>query len=560
MNDIVNGAMDSQYPTLHDGFDFTEFLSQIYPELQLDQSLKNDLDEGVLAPTVLEAQYENYKKITFFDLNKERITIERELQLPEKSAYALNALVLGHSADGVMVGFLNPFDQEAVQSVESIVNTYLKPVMVKQKDLRRMLRLTYRKIEEIQRYADRIVVETEVVDTFELVDSNDDDKISELANLIIRDAVEIEASDIHIETNNSSVNIRLRIDGMLQKYSLSNINVGDHLVRYFKLLADVDITQDQKPSEGKKVAVIIGREDMNLRISFMPTYDGQSVVIRILGKADSYTLEDKINNREYLKEIKEYLSRSYGMFLISGPTGSGKTTTLYSAIQEINASDKMIITLEDPVEAKIPGVSQIQVNDIIDYTFADGIRSALRQDPDIIMLGEIRDEVTANMAVRAAITGHLVLSTVHARGVAEIPIRLLNLKVDPYLLASALRLTVSQRLVRKICPNCKEVCETTASEKVFLARHADEMKSTTAFYRGVGCYYCQNTGFSQREAIFEILHMTPEMITCLSLNSVAEYMELVKKVMHGQTLLDNAFSLAVKGVIPLSEVVRMESD
>lgn len=548
---MMNGIMDDQFPTLHDGFSFTEFLSQVYPELPLDHSL---------ASTVLAAQYENYKKIVFFDLNKERITIDRDRQLAEKNAYALNALVLGQSSDGVMVGFVNPFDQEAVQSATSLVNTYIQPVMVKQKDLRRMLRLTYRKIEEIQRYADRITVQSAIVETFELTDDNEDDKISELANLIIRDAVEIEASDIHIEINNSCVNIRLRIDGILQKYSLSNIGVGDHLVRYFKLLADVDITQDQKPSEGKKVAVMVGHDDMNLRISFMPTYDGQSVVVRILGKSDSYTLEDKIRNVDYLKEIKEYLSRSYGMFLISGPTGSGKTTTLYSAIQEINTADKMIITLEDPVEAKIPGVCQIQVNDIIDYTFADGIRSALRQDPDVIMLGEIRDEVTANMAVRAAITGHLVLSTVHARGVAEIPIRLLNLKVDPYLLASALRLTVSQRLVRKICPNCKEACAVTEVEKIFLERHAENMTSSATFYRGKGCYYCQNTGFSQREAIFEILHMTPEMITCLSLNSVAEYMELVKKVMQGQTLLDSAFALAIKGTIPLSEVMRMESD
>ena len=557
---MTNGIMDDQYPALHDGFSFAEFLSQIYPELSLDRSLQNDLGHGALASTVLAAQYENYKTVVFFDLNKERITIDRSSQLLEKNATALQALVLAHAADGMVVGFANPFDQEAIQSAQSIVNTFIKPVMVKQKDLRRMLRLTYRKTEEIQQYADRIVIQTEVVETFELTDDNEGDQISALAHLIIRDAVEIEASDIHIEVNHFCVNIRLRVDGVLQKYTLSNITVGDHLVRYFKLLADVDITQDQKPSEGKKVAVMVGDDDMNLRISFMPTYDGQSVVIRILGKADSYHLADKITHLTYLQEIKEYLSRSYGMFLISGPTGSGKTTTLYSAIQEINTSDKMLITLEDPVEAKIPGVSQIQVNDIIDYTFADGIRAALRQDPDVIMIGEIRDEVTANMAVRAAITGHLVLSTVHARGVSEIPLRLLNLKVDPYLLASALRLTVSQRLVRKICPNCKDVCALTDVEKVFLEKHSDDMKKTTAFYRGKGCYYCQQTGFSQREAIFEILHMTPEMITCLSLNSVAEYMQLVKKAMHGQTLLDNAFALAVQGVIPLSEVIRMESD
>ncbi len=552
--------MYGQYRTLHEGFSFFDFLLQIHPELPVEELSKDLSQSAVLTASMFAAEYENYKQVSFFDLSKEAITIDRDMQLPEKNAYAFNAIVIGSSPDGVIVGFSNPFDQEVVRSAESIVNAYLKPVMVKAKDLKRLLRLTYRKIDEIQKVASYAQKQYEIVDTFELIDVEEDGQISELANLILRDAFEIDASDIHIEMNRHTVDVRLRIDGMLQKYSLPNVSVGDHLVRYFKLLADVDITQDQKPSEGKKVDLIVGQEDINLRISFMPTYDGQSVVIRILGKAASYVLADKIKSPEYLNEIQDYLARSYGMFLVSGPTGSGKTTTLYSALQEVNKFDRNIITLEDPVEAKIPGANQVQVNEAINYSFADGIRAALRQDPDIIMVGEIRDEITANMAVRAAITGHLVLSTVHARGVSEIPLRLLNLKVDPYLLASALRLTVSQRLVRKICPNCKEVCVLTETEKKFVERYSKNTTNNLTFYHGKGCYYCQETGLSQREAIFEVLHMTAEMITCLAQNSIPEYMELVKQAMLGRTILDHAFILASQGTIAISEVMRMEND
>lgn len=554
----MNQKNASSYLTLYEGFSFLDFLSQIYPGFIFDSQW--EANNVALNTDQLDQYYEQYKQVVFFDLNKEWIKIDKSLQFSEKTAYAFHALVLRQDVDGLLVGFVNPFNFDLVQNVQNRLATLIKPVMVKENDLKRILRLTFRKIEAIQAYAEKIEIKTQRVETVELINHNEDEQISDLAYLIIRDAVEIEASDIHLEVNEISANIRLRIDGALQKYSLNNAIVGDHLLRYFKLLADVDITQEQKPTEGRKVAIKVNEQDINLRLSFMPTYDGQSVVIRILGTADSYKLAAKIKNKTYLKEIKEYLARSYGMFLISGPTGSGKTTTLYSSIQEINLSDKKIITLEDPVEAKIPDVCQIQVNEMIHYSFAEGLRSALRQDPDVIMIGEIRDEVTANMAVRAAITGHLVLSTVHARGVSEIPIRLLNLKVDPYLLASALRLTVSQRLVRKICPNCKVLSAPSEVEMAFIEKHKEWSSYSSSFYRGQGCHYCQNTGFLQREAIFEILHISPEMITSLSLNAVAEYMKLVKEVMQGRTLLDNAFALALEGLIPLSEVLRMESD
>lgn len=545
-------GIENQYPTKYDDFSFSDFLEQVYPAADPAQR------------TAVDAYYIQYCHVRFFDLRQVPMAVDQTVQLPEKIAYTFNALVVAAGAEGWQVGFVNPYDPEAVQAISTILQTEIQPVMLKKKDMCRLLCLTYRKIEEIQQYAERMIIPTHVIATPESLSSQIEDPMTHLAQLILRDAMLIGASDIHVEVNREDLQIRLRVDGALQQYALPHVAIGAYLVRYFKLLAGADIIQDQKPSEGKNVTLLLAQQRVHLRISFMPTYGGQSVVIRFLGDAQSYRLAEKIQHPVYLQEIQDYLSRSYGMFLVSGPTGSGKTTTLYSALQEINVAEKNIITLEDPVEVNIPRVNQVQINELRGYDFSDALRAALRQDPDVIMLGEIRDDITANMAVRAAITGHLVLSTVHARGVAEIPIRLLNLGVNPYLLASALRLTASQRLVKKICSNCKAVATLTAREQSFLEKHAARITmlaaSVPGFYQGRGCYLCQGSGSAQRQAIFEVLRLTPEMITCLLTNNIPEYLALVTLYLKGKTIIDHCFAAALRGEIALSEVMRMESD
>lgn len=552
--------MEHSFPTVHKGFTFVDFLTQVYDKPITVSTSAELVERNNFSKEELDIQYQRYSEVEFFDLTTEKITTAHDEQLPEKNALGLNAVVIRYDKDGVLVGFLNPFDQDAITSIESILNAYIKPVIVKQQELKRILRLTYRKVKAIQNYADKISVREELFSEVEVINTKTDSRISELAKLIIRDAFEIGASDIHIESSENNLAVRLRVDGILQEYPIFNASISDHLIRYFKLLADIDITDDQRPTDGKKVTLFIDQEEVNLRFSFMPTYYGQSVVIRLLGEASTYSLEDKISHPDYLSEIRTYLRKSYGTFLIAGPTGSGKTTTLYSALQETNRPDIKVITLEDPVEARIPGINQVQIDEVIKYGFSEGVRAALRQDPDVIMVGEIRDEDTANMAVRAAITGHLVLATIHARGVVEIPIRLLNLNVDPYLLATALSLNVSQWLVRRICPNCKTKQELTAAEREFIHQHFDSYTGDLDFYYGKGCYYCQNSGYAHREAVFEILHLNEEMINCLSQNNVGAYLKLAREAIRGKTLLDSAFELATRGVIPLSEVLRMESD
>lgn len=557
----VNIIMDNDFKSVHQGFSFVDFLSQVGYEKLSGTSIQEVLRDKMVDVVLLQQAYQEYQKVTFFDLSKNKISIPREEQIVEKSAYELGAIAIKSTSNGVEVGFTNPLDNEKVASVESLLNAYVTPLMIKQSEFKRALRLTYRKVQHIQNYADKINVSDNFNDSIEIIEASADSQVSELANMIVRDAFEMNASDIHIEKEPNRLNVRLRIDGMLQEYILHNVSVSDHLVRYFKLLADVDITQDLVPTEGKKVTIVLDEQVINLRFSFMPTYYGQSVVIRLLGDVATYDLEEKIASPVYVAEIRSYLSKTYGTFLISGPTGSGKTTTLYSALQEVNDQRRKIITLEDPVEAKLPGVNQVQVNNVIHYGFEQGIRAALRQDPDIMMIGEIRDEATANIAVQAAITGHLVLASLHARSVVEIPVRLLNLNVDPYLMATTLRLNSSQRLVKRVCTNCKSPYQLQEEEQEFMRKYFPEYAGKDIqLFSGQGCYFCQDTGFSHRSAVFEILHLSEEMILSLAKGDVGGYLEIANTQLKGKRLLDNAMQLAVTGEIPFSEVMQLNFD
>jgi MSHA biogenesis protein MshE len=550
--------MQNKFKTKHGGLTFTEFLLQVHRHKGETEGNNFSEISVALGEEELSRQYQQYIDVDFFDLRKNKVSLKEDQQLPEKSARQLGAMVLSYSKDGARVGFLNPFDREAVSTIASLLNAYVKPVMVSREELERIHSLSYRKIKSIQDYADSISVPKEQLEITELQELSGSSHISELAKLILRDACEIDASDIHIESTRDSLRVRLRVDGVLQAYQIYNKDVSKHLIRYFKLLSDIDITEENIPSEGKKVTLYVDEQEVHLRFSFMPTHYGQSVVIRLLNEVSTFSLDNKITDQACLTKIRSYLKRSYGMLLISGPTGSGKTTTLYGALGELNQADKKIITLEDPVEAHIPGLNQVQIDNAIHYDFSEGVRAALRQDPDVIMVGEVRDEETANMLVRAAITGHLVLATIHARNVTEIPVRLLDLNVDPYLLATALRLNISQSLAKRICPNCKEKSELTEIQKHFLDKNNLACSNEVSFHRGAGCHYCQQTGCVGREAIFECLTLTEEMIMLLAKNDIAAYLGAAKAMMKGETLLDKAFQLAMSGVISLDEVVRME--
>ncbi len=338
--------------------------------------------------------------------------------------------------------------------------------------------------------------------------------IVKFVNTLIFNAISSNASDIHIEPSKENTKIRMRIDGQLIEKMKINSGAHNSLVTRIKIMSKLDISEKRIPQDGR-IEIQEGETTFDLRVSTIPTVYGEKIVIRVLGGMGNLLDIKKLGlnaiNKEYLRKI---LKSPNGIVLVSGPTGSGKTTTLYSILKSVNKSTVNIITIEDPVEYRLEGISQVQVNNKTGLTFASGLRSILRQDPDVIMLGEIRDTETAEIAVKAAITGHLVLSTIHTNSAAGTIPRLIDMGIEPFLLSSAVVGVVSQRLIKKLCPKCKFEYTSTPEEMKYL-----EINSPTRIYKATGCPECEQTGYKGRIAIHEILPVTSKIKKLIGQNA-----------------------------------------
>ncbi|RMD85832.1 MAG: type II/IV secretion system protein, partial [Calditrichaeota bacterium] len=378
--------------------------------------------------------------------------------------------------------------------------------------------------------------------------------VVKLVNLIIAQAILDKASDIHIEPEEKSLRVRYRIDGILHEAFNPPKHLQAAIISRIKILSDLDIAESRVPQDGRFQVSLNGRE-VDLRVSTLPTVHGENVVLRILDKSSlMIDLEELGFSEDSLKQFKSLLASSYGIILVSGPTGSGKTTTLYSALQSINTPDKNIVTIEDPVEYRLKMIRQSQVNVKAGLTFASGLRAILRQDPDIVMVGEIRDSETAKIAVEAALTGHLVLSTIHTNDAPGGLTRLTEMGVEPFLTASATVGVVAQRLVRRICENCKEPYKPSPA---ILEELGISQEKERRFYRGVGCEECKNTGYKGRMGIYEIMSMD-ETLRELTLKQASS--DQIKKVaiQHGmRTLRQDGLFKAIQGITTLEEVIRV---
>ncbi|MDD5496733.1 MAG: GspE/PulE family protein, partial [Candidatus Omnitrophica bacterium] len=382
-----------------------------------------------------------------------------------------------------------------------------------------------------------------------------DAPVVKITNLILAEGVNYRASDILIEPLENEVRVRYRVDGVLQDAKRPPKALHNPIVSRLKVMSSLDIAERRLPQDGRFKVRLHGQE-VDFRISVLPSSKGEKVALRILDKSQATLDLDKLGfDKKSLEELKQGAMKPHGMILICGPTGCGKTTTLYSILEYINSPEDNVITVEDPVEYIIDGINQVTSKPSIGLTFASALRSILRQDPDIIMIGEIRDFETVDIAIKAALTGHLVLSTLHTTTAAGSVTRLINMGVEPFLMTSSIILVGAQRLVRKICPNCKEPYELDAEIAEGYGIKTSGKKAT--LYKGKGCEVCHNTGYKGRIALIEVLTLTPK-IKELILKSAQEYEISDAARLEGmKTLRENGIAFALEGITTLDEVVRV---
>lgn len=378
--------------------------------------------------------------------------------------------------------------------------------------------------------------------------------IIRLVNLIINEALKERASDIHLEPFEDTVKLRYRIDGILYEKTPPPKNLFPAIITRIKIMSSLNIAERRLPQDGRIRIKIAGRE-VDIRVSTIPTIHGESLVMRLLDQnAVLLRLEDLGFETDILENLCANLNYQNGIVLVTGPTGSGKTTTLYSCLNRMNTADRKILTVEDPVEYQMAGINQMQVNEKIGFTFASGLRSILRQDPDVIMVGEMRDIETAQMGIQAALTGHLVFSTIHTNDSASTVARLLDMGVEDYLVASTIRCILAQRLARRICPNCKEEYRPNATE-LKLAKIPED--ADVRFYRGKGCPECNQSGYRGRAGLYELMNITPELEEMITQRRNANEIKKVAIAQGMQTLRENGFRKVLSGLTTIDEVIRV---
>jgi MSHA biogenesis protein MshE len=498
--------------------------------------------------------------IPCIDLKRYNYKTEVVRLIPETHARRFRVIALDDAREGLLVGMADPTDIFAYDELSRVLRRPLRLAVVKEGDLLKTIDRVYRKTEEISGLAHELEQELTAagVDLGLLAETEGltDAPVVKLLQSVFEDAVQVNASDIHIEPGEKDIRIRFRIDGVLRVQTTADRRIGPALVSRIKLMAGMDISEKRLPQDGRCNVRIRDRQ-IDARLSTMPTQYGESVVMRLLNPfAGVLSLEQIGMPANVFGRFRGVLGSPTGMVLVTGPTGSGKTTTLYAALQELNRPESKVLTVEDPVEYRLGGINQVQVNPKIELTFARVLRSMLRQDPDIILVGEMRDQETAEIGLRAAMTGHLVLSTLHTNDAISTALRLIDMGVEPYMVAASLRAIVSQRLVRRVCESCSEPYALPAPLMAVVRSEMGAEAGKLVFRRGRGCTHCNGSGYLGRIGVFEYLEMDPGLVDILHTGDPVRFAQQARQQEGFRTLRQAAIDLAAQGLTTMDQVVR----
>lgn len=523
------------------------------------------VDDKALAKAL--ASQLNYQIV---DLNGFALSEQMQKLVSGKVLRKHSVLSLGYDPkdpQAIFLAMADPLDIEAIEDIEIVTGCRVEPLIATQQDIQAILDRYYGSEEAMsaaqkftQQHKKRVQAEEEQQQGAETELANA--PIVQLLRSIVEQAVRSRASDIHIDALERQVRIRFRIDGVLVEKMMYDISILPALSTRIKIVSGLDIAEKRKPQSGRMTAVVDDIE-YDIRVEVLPTVYGEKTVMR-LTRANALTrAKSELGIQPYeMEKFDRILKHPNGIILVTGPTGSGKSTTLYTALSELNTPEVNILTVEDPVEANVPGINQVQVNTKAGLTFASALRSFLRQDPDIIMVGEIRDSETAQIAVQASITGHLVVSTIHTNSSAATVTRLEDMGIEPYLIADSVTGIIAQRLVRRLCPNCKETRQATEIEAKLLERDPKNPPKICVPHLG-GCPKCGNTGYYGRIGIYEVMEMTSRLKRIVSKGLGTDELESEAKKEGLRTLRDNAEAYVLQGITSVDEMLKVatiESD
>ena len=517
------------------------------------------VENGYLEERALVGALAAHLGLDFVELADRQIDTEAASLVPEQMARRYGVLPLGFAEDGALiVAMSDPSNVLAQDDLRTVTDREIRPVMATRTDIGEAIDRFAGMADAVEDIAgDMGLAEDDLADLSHVREIVDDAPIVKFVNALISRAVTDRASDIHIEPQEREVRVRYRVDGVLHDVTSQSRKIHSGVVSRLKIMADMDIAERRIPQDGR-ISVRTGGKTIDLRVSTLPTVYGEKVVMRILDKSSILLqLEDLGFLESNLARYRASFSKPYGMILVTGPTGSGKSTTLYATLNIISKPSVNVVTVEDPVEYRLPGISQVQVHPKAGLTFPTALRSILRQDPDVVLVGEMRDHETAQIGMEAALTGHMVLSTLHTNDAPSAVTRLTEMRIDPFLVASAVDCVLAQRLARRLCGQCREAYTPTMAELESAGIPLDEHDRLPTLYRAVGCAHCARTGYRGRLAVHEIMTVSEEIERMIVEKASTDDIAKMAKTQGMHSLREDGLAKVLMGQTTLEEIARV---